>query len=192
MPNWCNDSITIEGPADKIRALWAAAQTGHKYINAATGAEEETAGLLNAMVPIGEWDYDRAVAEWGTKWDIDLEGLEFVDGGQGRAQITGWATSAWSPPLEAFQTYASANEDCYLELKYYEPSMSFIGVWDSESGDAYWEDVESLLNITQEDDAVIYELLEHFNVWGDYEMDEAADEAYDTDPLAGVMGPELD
>jgi hypothetical protein len=160
MPNWCSNSITIEGPADKIRALWAAAQSNES-------------GLLEAMVPQGEWDYDRAVAAWGTKWDISLEGLDFVDNGEGRAMITGWADSAWSPPIDAFQTYANANEDVYLELKYFEPGMSFIGVWDSEGGDAYWEDVGGLVaQEAENEDDVIMELFEHFNVWDCYEADE--------------------
>jgi hypothetical protein len=161
MPNWCSNTITIEGPADKIRALWDAVNPNSEY-----------AGLLQAMVPIGEWDYDRAVQAWGTKWDINGEGLEFIDNDNGRAMITGWADSAWSPPLEAFQTYANANEDCSMELKYFEPGMCFVGVWDTEGGDAYWDDVGSLLETTEEEDAVLYELLEHFNVWDWYETDE--------------------
>jgi hypothetical protein len=165
MPNWCSNSITIEGPADKIRALWDAAQP----------AEGKDGSLLDAMVPIGEWEYDTAVQNWGTKWDISLEGLEFVPGDNGRAMITGWADSAWAPPVNAFQTYANANEDCSMELKYFEPGMCFVGVWDSEGGDAYWEDIGSLLETTEEEDSVLYELLEHFNVWDWFETDEEED-----------------
>lgn len=161
MPNWCNNSITIEGPADKIRALWAAVTEG-----------SDEASLLETMVPIGEWDYDRAVAAWGTKWDISTAGLSFSDTGNGRARILGYADSAWSPPITAFQTYATANEDVYLELKYFEPGMAFVGVWDSEGGDAYWDNVGSLLDTTEDDDAVLYELLEHFDVWDWFDTDE--------------------
>jgi hypothetical protein len=163
MPNWCSNSITIEGPAEKIRALWDAANS------------KEDSGLLEAMVPIGEWDYDHAVLTWGTKWDISNEGLEFTDNGNGRATISGWADSAWAPPVAAFQTWALANEDCELELKYFEPGMSFVGVWDSEGGDAYWENVGDLLETTEEEDAVLYDLLVHFNVWDWYESDEDID-----------------
>lgn len=166
MPNWNNNDITIDGPKDKIAALWAAATAG------------EDTGLLDAMVPMprelleGDGWYDWAVNNWGTKWDISLEGLQFIDNEDGTATITGYADSAWSPPLEAFQTYASANEDVYLEVKYFEPGMSFVGVWSSVAGDAYWEDVGSLLNTTEEDNAVLFELLEHFNVYDWYDFDE--------------------
>jgi hypothetical protein len=173
MPNWCNNSILIEGPVDKIRALWERAQTGHQYVNADTGKTEETSGLLEAMTPIGKWDYCTAVSTWGTKWDFGTDYLNYTENENGRAEIRGGADSAWSPPLEAFQAYANANEDVYLELKYFEPGMSFIGVWDSEGGDAYWEDVYQLVKSNaDETDTVIAELFEEFAVWNCYEEDE--------------------
>lgn len=173
MPNWCNNSITIQGPADKILALWAAANAG----------DDES--LLQALRPMPEalketvadgggglnW-YNWRVDNWGTKWDISCEGLELVTVGDGTAIISGWADSAWSPPIDAFRAYANENEDVYLEIRYFEPGMSFIGLWDSEGGDAYWEDVGSLLETTAEEDPVLFELLEHFNVWDWYEFDE--------------------
>jgi hypothetical protein len=39
MPNWCNNTITITGPKDKITAIW-------------DKANEEDGGLLSAMVPM--------------------------------------------------------------------------------------------------------------------------------------------
>jgi hypothetical protein len=120
----------------------------------------------------GDGWYGWCVANWGTKWDVSSEGLQLIDNEDGTASIVGYADSAWSPPVDAFQTYANANEDVYLELKYFEPGMAFVGVWDSEGGDAYWEDVGSLLETTAEEDAVLFELLEHFNVWDWYEEEE--------------------
>ena len=158
MPNWNSNTITISGPGNKIRELWARAQNQ---------------GLLEAMTPIGEWDYDRAVNTWGTKWDVSLEGLVLTETEHGGALISGYADSAWSPPIEAFQAYANHNEDVYLEIKYFEPGMSFIGVWDSEGGDAYWEDVGGLiLKEAENEDDVLMELFEHFNVWDWYETEE--------------------
>jgi hypothetical protein len=156
----------IEGPADKIRALWDASQI----------TESKDGSLLEAMVPIGEWDYHRAVAAWGTKWDITLEGLNFVENGDGRSMISGGAETAWAPPIEAFQTYVNENPDCYLELKYFEPGMSFIGVWDSEGGDAYWDKVGNLvLENADADDDVLEDLFTHFDVWAWYDTEESED-----------------
>ena len=66
--------------------------------------------------------------------------------------------------MDAFQTYANQNADVEMELKYFEPGMSFMGVWDTEGGDAYWENVGGLLETTEEEYPLIYDLLEHFNV----------------------------
>ena len=41
MPNWCNNSIEIVGPREKIRALWDQARK-----------EGEEGGLLQAMHPM--------------------------------------------------------------------------------------------------------------------------------------------
>jgi len=102
MPNWCNNSITIKGSTETIKTLWEEANR-----------EGEDGGLLNAMVPMPvelrdttkgsngdavNW-YDWAVANWGTKWDVSLEGLEFTDNGDGTATIEGWFDSAWAHPL---------------------------------------------------------------------------------------------
>ena len=178
MPNWCNNSITITGPAETVKQLWEDAKT----------ADNGEFGLLQAMAPMpaeledteglseGPNWYSWRVDNWGTKWDISDEGLEFIDNGDGTAMITGYADSAWSPPIDAFQNYANANEDVYLEIKYFEPGMSFVGVWDSDGGDAYWEDVGALVaQEAENDDDVLMELFEHFNVWDWYEFDEEED-----------------
>jgi hypothetical protein len=119
----------------------------------------------------GDGWYDWAVTNWGTKWDVNMEGLQLIEGVDG-CSIVGYADSAWSPPIEAFQAYANENDDVYMEIKYFEPGMSFVGVWDSEGGDAYWEDVGSLLKTTAEEDPVLFNLLDHFNVYGWYDFDE--------------------
>lgn len=152
MPNWCNNSIEIVGPRDKIRAIWETAR--------------ECEGLLNAMVPMPEalsttvkgsgdeaqtelhdgftnW-YDWAVARWGTKWDVSLEGLEYEqdedgnydNGGLGpQARITGWFDSAWAPPVTAMATYGESNPDVRITLDYNEPGMCFVGRATVEEGE---------------------------------------------------------
>jgi hypothetical protein len=115
MPNWCNNNIEITGPAKtRSMALWTAAQA-------------EDGGLLNAMVPMPvelkdttkgsngdavNW-YDWSVSlNWGTKWDVDLEGIEYTDNEDGTASISGYFDSAWAPPIEAYNRFLEANEDC--------------------------------------------------------------------------------
>lgn len=186
MPNWCNNSILIEGPADKIRALWEQAQT----VTAADG-NEERGGLLSTLRPepdylavgvdpafptvsgtMPDW-WNWRVENWGTKWDVTVDDLHYKELPGGRACIAGSFESAWSPPIAAFDHYAQANPDCELELKYFEPGMSFIGVWDSLGGDAYWEGVGELVQSEADaEDATLDELFTEFNVWDWYEFEE--------------------
>ena len=156
MPNWCSNSINIAGPTDKIKSLW-------------DETNKEDSGLLNAMVPMpkelrgttsptpeegqagykgpqplidgcSNW-YDWAVSHWGTKWDIDTEGLEFTDNGDGTAQISGWFESAWAPPITAYDTFL-ANNDYELDLyaNYEEGGMDFAGIY-KNGDDEYMEGI---------------------------------------------------
>ena len=150
MPNWCNNSLRITGPKAKIESLWQTASAGESF------------ALLNAMVPMPEelrgttapcdsdadlmrkygssnW-YDWAVANWGCKWDIDDEGLEYEDTEDGYATISGWFDSAWAPPTEAYNTYLEANEDVSIESFYEEGGMDFAGHYE-DGDDSYLEDI---------------------------------------------------
>jgi hypothetical protein len=140
MPNWCNNSITIKGCTENIKQLW----------------EEATAkgsGLLNAIAPMPKeledttapstdgsmtW-YSWRVNNWGTKWEVDTEGLEFIDHEDGTAEISGYFDSAWGPPINAFNTLAADFDSCYAEAYYCEPGMGFVGYWNSEGADEYYE-----------------------------------------------------
>jgi hypothetical protein len=131
MPNWCNNNITISGPTETIKTLWDDAQTAHVFTVEVDGEEitKREFGLLNAMVPIGDWEYGTAVDTWGTKWDISDEGLEFIDHGDGTAEITGWFDSAWAPPVEAYNKFLDDMDNCSIEASYYEMGMDFAGFY---------------------------------------------------------------
>src|SRR6056300_1329333 len=127
MPNWCSNSITISGPTDTIKQVWDDAHVGDGF------------GLLNAMVPMPteledttkgtdgdavNW-YHWRVSNWGTKWDVSDEGLEYVDNKDGTAAITGWFNSAWGPPIEAYNTWLDDMDNCSIEATYEEGGMDF-------------------------------------------------------------------
>ena len=128
MPNWCNNSVTISGPRKKVEDLWYKAQE----------LEEVHLGLLSAMVPLKEGE--TGVSKWGTKWDIESTGLQLdVNLKEDTATISGWFDSAWSPPVECFETFSTNNQEFVIELFYHEPGMCFVGYWSSEDGDDYYE-----------------------------------------------------
>jgi len=155
MPNWCSNTFTINGDVESLRPLWEATQ-------------QENPQFLEAMAPIGEWEYGNAVEAWGTKWDVNTDGMEFEDHGDGTATLHGWFDSAWSPPIEAFNTLAGDLDSCYIELYYFEPGMAFVGYWSSEGGDDYYE-----IDTDAEDMGIPEYLEEHFNVADWFDSGEA-------------------
>ena len=146
MPNWCSNSITITGPIDQVKDLWTRAQTA--TVDSKDG--ERSFGLLEAMVPQPNYDevdvppalgekkimsdwWDWRVTHWGTKWDVSDEGLEFTDCEDGYGTISGWFESAWSPPIEAYNTFLERNEEFSIRSTYEEGGMDFAGIY--EDGD---------------------------------------------------------
>ena len=134
MPNWCSNNFSITGNKNSISDLWVTASLKE--------------GLLEAIKPIGEWEYGNAVEAWGTKWDVSLEGLEYTDHGDGTASIEGWFDSAWSPPIGAYEQLAADFDSCAVYATYFEPGMAFCGEWSSEGVDSEYEiDPEDLSDI---------------------------------------------
>ena len=165
MPNWCSNSLTIRGDASTLESL--------KEI-----IESDGEGLLEAIAPIGDWDYGTAVENWGTKWDPEVH-LEFTDNGDGTAIITGWFDTAWAPPIAAFESLSQDWDSCYIEMFYEEGGMCYVGCWDSEGGDDYYE-YDNATSKTIRDIVPKY-LVNEFNLderlaeWEEEEEEETAD-----------------
>ena len=202
MPNWCNNNIEITGPIDKIKALWDAAQA-------------EDGGLLNAMVPMPvelkdtvkgsngdavNW-YDWSVTNWGTKWDVGLEGIEYTDNGDGTATISGYFDSAWSPPIEAYNRFLEANEDCSLTGSYYEMGCDFAGFYDN-GDDEHLENLRDEYDLPEDQQSDLfkrldeeYALSEQYDEWDlseqfDQYDDDDEDEVVDnTDAVNALFNP---
>ena len=196
MPNWCNNSITISGSTDTLKPIWEEAQK---------------TGLLNAMVPMPKeldgttsptpkegvpqplvdghdnW-YSWRVDNWGTKWDVDLEGLEFTDNGDGTSNIMGWFDSAWAPPIEAYNTFLDDNDGCDITASYEEQGMDFAGVYEDREDcgiDNVSEWCEAVIKGTTslEDTPELFqklddelELIENRREWIEEQMAEEADQ----------------
>ena len=133
MPNWCDNFITISGSKDIITDLWKSAQTSQKG----------EFGLLEAMIPIGDWDRNVAVEAWGTKWDVSDEGLELIINGN-EAKIKGWFQSAWAPPIDAYNTYLKVYPEVQIHATYNE-GINLLGKY--ENGDnSHYEDLKELVD----------------------------------------------
>jgi hypothetical protein len=174
MPNWCNNNITISGPSETIKQLWDDAQTAHVYTVEVDGEEitKREFGLLNAMAPIGEWEYGTAVDTWGTKWDISDEGLEFIDNGDGTAEITGWFDSAWAPPIGAYEKFLDDMDNCEISASYYECGMDFAGFW--HGMEEHLDDLHEEYKLPEDERSDLYNRLDE--EWGLSEQFEEYDE----------------
>ena len=175
MPNWCDNQVTITGPNSVIDKI-------EKIVT----EEDSKNGLLNYMSPMpaelrdttadgskdeeiikkhgySDW-YGWACDKWGTKWDIS----EFYGVDRQGDTISFGFTSAWGPPLGAYENFLSDNEEwleCSLKAYYYEGGCDFMGCWDNgddecvqpsdyKSDDTFWDsglgyDLDEMFNITE-------------------------------------------
>ena len=151
MPNWCENQISITGPNSVIDKI-------EKIINA--DDSHENTGLLDFFHPMPKelegttspssasdkpqpkvdgfdnW-YDWRNANWGTKWEVcEFYGVDRSYINDDESQITVGFSSAWAPPLEAYQRFIDKHP-VILEARYYEPGCDFMGIWDNGDDTCY-------------------------------------------------------
>jgi len=129
MPNYCSNSLTIT-TSDK------------QFIQDAITAFNKD-GLLEFLVPIGEWDYDTAVANWGTKWEVSGDGAEPIIQ---EDSVTFYFESAWCPPIEAYDTLVERGFG--VEAYYFEPGVAFYGIYENGEDNCY--DFDSFEELPEE------------------------------------------
>ena len=149
MPNWCDNQVTITGSKSVIDKI-------EKIANEEKGA----GGLLNFFHPMpkelrdttadgskdkemikkygySDW-YSWACDNWSTKWDIsEFYGVEREISPEGQPMISFAFSSAWAPPIGAYDYFLAKNEDCTLEAHYYEGGCDFMGIWDNGDDRCY-------------------------------------------------------
>jgi hypothetical protein len=126
MPNWCSNSLTVVGDKDYLDKLEAAGNEGK---------------LLETIKPIGEWEYETALNEWGTKWDVAECGVDRIDDNN----IHFYFDSAWSPPVMAYEHLLEQEGVENVTATYFEPGMDFCGSWE-DGWDNYIEGVGELVH----------------------------------------------
>jgi hypothetical protein len=169
MPNWCNNTITISGPKNKITKLYTEAKAGNGLLQAMYPMPKELENTTSPAPKEGEpqplvdgydnW-YDWRVNNWATKWDVDVENLELSEDG---TNISGWFDSAWSPPTGAYEEFLAKNEDCSIKALYYEGGMDFGGEWFDGGDTCLTMSDYSADQMEDPNEGLIYELNEHFN-----------------------------
>jgi hypothetical protein len=145
MPNWCNNNFTVhhEDPAMLI-----------KFQEALKAGE-----LFQTFVPLssGEWDYDTALTEWGTKWEPNGGDCEIDADGR---FCNGWFDTAWGPGIRAYEKMSELGFE--IDIVFHEPGMCFAGRFTSPDEEYYVEYNFANENWRDDvDDDQVLELLEY-------------------------------
>ena len=155
MPNWCDNQVTITGSKSVIDKIEKIVRE-EENIDLSSKEKGESMGLLSFMYPMPKeldgttspsssadkpqpmvdgfdnW-YDWRCENWSTKWDVN----EFYGVDRQGDTISFGFSSAWSPPIGAYEKFLDKNEDCSLKAYYYEGGCDFMGEWDNGSDDCY-------------------------------------------------------
>ena len=182
MPNWCNNNISITGPnsvIDKIEEIVKADDT-HKNTGLlnffkpmpkeleGTTSPSSSAKKPQPMVEGFDNWYDWRVENWGTKWELcEFYGVDrqHLNDSLDESTISFAFSSAWSPPIGAYEQFLSDNDNCSLKAYYYEGGCDFMGCWDNgddeclapsdyKSTDDFWQDgigstLDDIFNMTE-------------------------------------------
>jgi len=152
MPNWCDNQVTITGPnsvIDKIEKIVKEEDNKNGLLNffhpmpaelkdtTADGSKDEK---MIEKYGYSDW-YGWACDDWGTKWDLnEFYGVDrqyLSEQSEGESTISFAFSSAWSPPIGAYENFLAKNEECSLKAYYYEGGCDFMGCWDNGDDDCY-------------------------------------------------------
>ena len=166
MPNYCANSLTITANtadqrmflsklADDTKNLFNSLRPmpDHIYRGNLGVEEREKYGADN-------W-YDWSIANWGTKWDVDVDCVT-EDGDKLMMSFD----TAWAPPIELY-TYL-VEQGYSIRATYYEPGMAFAGIYEDGDDRCYEEFDDAFFDsddgIELDDDYGISAFMEDLNL----------------------------
>ena len=182
MPNWCDNQITITGPnsvIDKIEKIVkeesndtenGLLQFFHpmpkELMETEKSSDDKKMNRQPFVDGVNNW-YDWRVKNWGTKWELcEFYGVDrqyLTEQNEGESTISFAFSSAWAPPIEAYQNFLENNSDCFIRAYYYEGGCDFMGLWEDGIDDCYTpSDYKSDSDFWN--DGVGFDLDEMFNI----------------------------
>ena len=190
MPNWCDNQLSITGPNSVIDKIEKIVKDDDSHENngllnffypmpkqlegteagppAKTKKEKLERARLQVEYGASNW-YDWRTTNWSTKWEVcEFYGVDrqyHSEQNDGESTISFGFSSAWAPPIGAYEMFLDKNEECSLRAFYYEGGCDFMGEWydgvddcyapsDYKSTDDFWQDgvgstIDDLFNITE-------------------------------------------
>ena len=164
MPNYCDNSLYIQGNAERLKEL-----TEELFVER-EGNYELTFDKIKPMPKelIDEGWYEWRVGNWGTKWDADCyryysadDLQKFADAGE----ISVSFATAWEAPLGFLQTLAEKYDDLLIECHFIEEGCEICGTFTSDeqgiravNEDMVYTDEDGIIvNYNHEDGKYYYE-----------------------------------
>ena len=183
MPNWCDNQLSITGPnsvIDKIEKIVKDDDSHEKngLLNflhpmpkelEGTTSPSSSADKPQPMIDGFDCWYDWRCENWSTKWEVcEFYGVDrqyHSEQNEGESTISFGFSSAWAPPINAYEKFLENNSDCFIRAYYYEGGCDFMGLWedgiddcyapsDYKSTDDFWQDgigstLDDVFNITE-------------------------------------------
>lgn len=147
MPNWCSNTVTIEGPKDQLDALAKKVSLPYEtmFLTFVDGAQKHVAStvsgeflLWNIVSPddlemyfSGSNWYEWNIEHFGTKWDVDASSERLSE-----TSLVFQFESAWSPPLPALYALSEQWPDLTVSAWFSEAGMNFEGEHTVKGGQA--------------------------------------------------------
>ena len=156
MPNWCNNSVTVNGDTESIDKFqkFLDEKSGKEWFDFILPCPEELKNteasfhkpsneVLVEKYGHSDW-YTWSLEKWGCKWNCDAQ-----DWDRDGDTITFWFDSPWGPPLNLYEEME--NQGYEVEAHYHEEGMAFVGKFSYGSDENYeYSDLESLDDIPEE------------------------------------------
>ena len=120
MPNWCSNTIEIEGTKEQINKFVS-------FLDEQGGKEWFTFFKPTPPELKEEGWYEWNIENWGTKWNCDAQDWVKVENpNEDESSVTFWFDSAWSPPTALYEFIESIST-MNIKASYNEGGMGFVG-----------------------------------------------------------------
>ena len=163
MPNWCSNTIEIEGTKEQINAFVS-------FLDEQNGKEWFTFFKPTPPELKEEGWYEWNIENWGTKWNCDAQDWVKVENpNEDQSSVTFWFDSAWSPPTALYE-FIEATSTLNIKASYNEGGMGFVGEFVDGVDECFnYECLEDL-------DSIPEHLVDEWNLAEQMEMNEEEDE----------------
>jgi len=163
MPNWCNNTIEIEGTKEQIDKFVS-------FLDEQGGKEWFTFFKPTPPELKEEGWYEWNIENWGTKWNCDAQDWVKVENpNEDESSVTFWFDSAWSPPTALYEFIESIST-MNIKASYNEGGMGFVGEFVDGVDDCFnYECLEDLEDIPEH-------LVDEWNLVEQMEMNGEEDE----------------